>query len=274
MTTVLVCSAAPGDTSGGSLSDRAANGRASERRRPHGGKARGASSCFAGCRAVTTRCRRRSASARTPAGAARSSQPSRQRPVRACSTSRRAPAWSPRSCSRGATATVVRRRPERRDARRRPRAVRRRRARRADRGRGPSGFRSPTGASMRSRSPICCATSRTRPRRSASSRASSSRRARRLTRVRGAPLAPGARGVARVHRGRAARAGMARVARVVGGRALSRAEQSEASMRVIRWSGSSATGAPPGLIDVTVRRMSLGGGIVISATRGVDASGA
>ncbi len=29
-----------------------------------------------------------------------------------------------------------------------------------------------------------------------------------------------------------------------------------------------------GLIDVTVRRMSLGGGIVISATRGVDASGA
>jgi demethylmenaquinone methyltransferase / 2-methoxy-6-polyprenyl-1,4-benzoquinol methylase len=28
-----------------------------------------------------------------------------------------------------------------------------------------------------------------------------------------------------------------------------------------------------GLIDVTVRRMSLGGGIVISATRGVDASG-
>jgi demethylmenaquinone methyltransferase/2-methoxy-6-polyprenyl-1,4-benzoquinol methylase len=29
-----------------------------------------------------------------------------------------------------------------------------------------------------------------------------------------------------------------------------------------------------GLIDVTVRRMSLGGGIVISATRGVDAGGA
>ena len=90
-------------------------------------------------------------------------------------------------------------------------------------------------------------------------------RACRLARVRRAPRRP-ARAAWRLYTASGCRrsGGSPRASGARSGGSSGRA--SPASTSAIRWSGSSATGSDAGLRDVKVRRMSLGGGVVMSAT--------
>ncbi len=93
------------------------------------------------------------------------------------------------------------------------------------------------------------------------------RRAGRIARVRRAPARDRALGVAAVHGGRAARARTAGLARVGRGGPLPRPEHQGLLRAPSGRSASSATGTRPACEDVAVRRMSLGGGIVMSARK-------
>ncbi len=92
-------------------------------------------------------------------------------------------------------------------------------------------------------------------------------RARRLARVRRAAAGARARwpGASTRRSGCPRSAGSPRASGSASGASSVRA--SAASTRAIRSSSSSATGRRPGCSDVRVRRMSLGGGVVMSATR-------
>ena len=129
----------------------------------------------------------------------------------------------------------------------------------------PRSCRSPTRASTRSPSPTCCATSTTR--------AATMRELARVVRPGGRvaslefgvpPWAPRAGRLAPVHRRRAAGARAARLARVGRGRALPRAEHPRLLRAPSARARSSGTGTRPASSDVRVRRMSLGGGVVMS----------
>ena len=233
------------------------------------------SSCSAGCRAATTRCRRRSASGRTRAGAARWSTRSRLRAASASSTWRPAPAWWRRSCCARPTARSWR-------STRAPRCwpapgpaspLCRRRTSSSSRAR-PSGCRSPDAsfdaltftyllryvddppATMRELARVL------RP-----------GGTHRLARVRRPAVRP-ARAAWRLYTAVGLPA-LGRVVLAASGRrsGASSAPASAASTSAIRSSGSSATGARRGSSDVAVRRMSLGGGVVMSARRAPGPAG-
>ena len=178
-----------------------------------------------------------------------------------------------RRAGAGAQLRVPRRcaRPERRDARAGAAQARgrsgARRPHRAGRRRGRVAARSTTASSTTSPSPTCSATSTIRRPRS-----------RELARV----VRPGGRvACARVRR--PARSVALAVARSTPASAFRRSagspgasgtrsaassgRASRASTRAIRSSGSSRCGGEPGIANVTARRMSLGGGLVIWGTR-------
>ena len=220
-----------------------------------------------------TCCPRRSASDRTRAGAARSSTRSRRR---------RGARVLDVATGTGMVAAELllacgllgrRHRPERRDARRRARALRRRRARRADRrtGRAPAVRRRqlrradvhlPAALRRRSAGDACASSRAWSSRAGASPRWSSACRRWRprglpggctrrsaCRRSAGWPRASGPRSGAFSARAFAASTRATRVERIVG-----------------YWNEA-------GLVDVSVRRMSLGGGIVMAATKDARAGG-
>ena len=225
------------------------------------------SSCSARCRLATTSCPRRSASGRTRAGAARSSTSSPRGQASGSSTWRPAPGWSRPSCCGARTArwsgsTRARRcslapaarfagepagRVELVEAAGRAAAVRRRELRRAD------------------ASPTCCATSTIRPRRSRSSRASCGRAvasprwssACRRWRPRGRRGACTRRSGCR--RSGASPRGSGRASGASSARASAASTRAHPLERIVGYWREA------GLEDVRVRRMSLGGGIVMSA---------
>ena len=163
-------------------------------------------------------------------------------------------------------------RPERRHARRRPRAPGRggvAAPRRARARRGRARCPSRTARSTASRSPTCCATSTTRrpSLRRARPRGPPGRHARQPG-LRRAAAGAGARRVAALHRGAAAGGGPRWwAAGPGGGRGASCTRASPTSTGATRCRRCSSSTAPPACRDLRVRRLSLGGGVVVWGVR-------
>ena len=257
--------------------------RARGSRSSRGGRRRGAapgaqtrasarrSSCSAACRAATTSCRRRSASGRTRAGAARWSTRWRRAAAQrvldvATGTGMVAAELLARSgCS------VVGHRPERRDARRRARArFRERHGARVELVEGQAEELPFADASFDALTFTYLLRYVDDPRGDAARAGARVRPGGRVASLEFGvpPWRARARGVAPLHGGRAAaRSGALASREWARGRALPRAEHPRLLRAPSAASGSSATGSEAGLEDVRVRRMSFGGGVVMSARK-------